>query len=133
MAPTMGVVTPSAASLESSRRPAISVTPPGGAPTTVMVMDSESVARPSLTMKVSAMSPTWVSSGVNENAPLAPSRPAPAGKGRGEAEKLKGSPFRSVAASVRLSVAPKSTLRSPIAASTGAKLTAVAGSAVTVT
>ena len=50
-----------------------------------MMRASESFARPSLTMKLSAMSLTWVASGVKVKSPLAPLRLAPAGSGSGEA------------------------------------------------
>ena len=121
VAPSIGVsVPPAAKSLASSSLPVMAVTPVG--PVTVMVMDSESVRKPSLTVKVRSMTPTWVASGWKMKAPVAPLSDAPSGKGSGVAEKAKGSLLASDAVSVRLSVEPSATVWLPTGSKTGARL-----------
>ena len=94
----------------SSTRPVRLVTPPGGAPVTLIVIVCDEEAAPSEATNVRVTAPTWVASGVKTNCPVSEWNDACGGNGSGVTAKVTKSLSGSVAVTAKAKVAPSATV-----------------------
>src|SRR5438128_7599778 len=111
----------------STTRPDTPVTPPGGAPVTLIVIVSEEDAAPSEATNVRVTAPTCVASGVKTNCPVSEWNDACAGNGSGVMANVTKSLFGSVAVTVKSKVVPSATVRLPMGVRAGGLLSTVNG------